>query len=181
MSPGYVTGFIEGEGCFCLFIRNDRQKRKGQVTSYKRWEAVLAIHLREDDRDLLKKIKDYFKCGHLAIVVSKQSRSKGFMRHCHWQVRNIRDLTQIIIPHFERYPLYGKKKKDFNLWKEAVYLLFVARQRQVTKKFQPIEIFSSEHKRLEEIREQLRSRLSGGQYLRKIVSSNSMDKTIVKK
>src|SRR2546430_15628545 len=40
-----------------------------------------------------------------------------------YQVRNLSDITKIIIPHFEKYPLITKKQSDFLLFKEIVKLM----------------------------------------------------------
>jgi len=34
-----------------------------------------------------------------------------------YQVRNLRDITNVIIPHFEQYPLITQKQSDFVLFK----------------------------------------------------------------
>jgi hypothetical protein len=34
--------------------------------------------------------------------------------------RRLEDLWQVIVPHFERYPLLSKKANDFLLWKKAL-------------------------------------------------------------
>lgn len=35
----------------------------------------------------------------------------------------MKDIVNIIIPHFERYPLQSAKKIDFELWKQCVNLM----------------------------------------------------------
>jgi hypothetical protein len=40
-----------------------------------------------------------------------------------YQVRNISEITRIIIPHFEKYPLITQKQSNFLLFKEIVELM----------------------------------------------------------
>ena len=114
--PGdYIAGFVDGEGCFILSfrrdIRHERGKRSGVAPIYFYWEIGFAIVLRADDKDILKKIKDRFGCGTI------RENKKG---HARLQITDINDLSNKIVPFFEKYPLYAKKKFDFYLWKEAV-------------------------------------------------------------
>jgi hypothetical protein len=41
----------------------------------------------------------------------------------HYQVSSLLDLTNVIIPHFEKYPLITYKRADFILFKQAVDLI----------------------------------------------------------
>lgn len=34
----------------------------------------------------------------------------------HYEVRSIKELTKVIIPHFDKYPLLTKKRADFELF-----------------------------------------------------------------
>jgi hypothetical protein len=38
-------------------------------------------------------------------------------------VRNLNEITNVIIPHFEKYPLITKKQSDYILFKEIVKLM----------------------------------------------------------
>jgi len=40
-----------------------------------------------------------------------------------YRVTSLRDLTNIIIPHFEKYPLITQKRNDYELFKQVVYLM----------------------------------------------------------
>jgi len=41
----------------------------------------------------------------------------------HYQVRSINELTKIIIPHFEKYPLLTQKQNDFAIFKNIIELM----------------------------------------------------------
>lgn len=44
-------------------------------------------------------------------------------KSAHFQVRNLKDIIEVIIPHFQKYPLFTQKQADFLLFKEIVELM----------------------------------------------------------
>ena len=50
----------------------------------------------------------FFDCG--AIRYSKSDRTYKY------ESRSVSDLTRLIIPHFQQYPLVGSKAKDFKIF-----------------------------------------------------------------
>lgn len=40
-----------------------------------------------------------------------------------YQVTSLQDLTNVIIPHFDKYPLITQKKADFELFKRVVDIM----------------------------------------------------------
>ncbi len=116
--PGdYIAGFVDGEGCFALVFRKDKQRNQnGYIREYFYWSAVFVIVLRKDDVGILHKIKKALACGTLS-----GSTKYDFVR---FSVQNPKDLFEKVIPFFERYKLRGKKRRDFDLWKQAVNILY---------------------------------------------------------
>jgi hypothetical protein len=49
--------------------------------------------------------------------------TKGSKDSIRYRVTSLKDLTRIIIPHFEKYPLISQKRADFELFKQAVELM----------------------------------------------------------
>ncbi|MGA3292149.1 MAG: LAGLIDADG family homing endonuclease [Candidatus Microgenomates bacterium] len=148
----YVSGLVDGEGCFSLNFRQDLKKNRINSPMYFRWHAVFAIVLRADDADLLKMIKDGLACGDI-------SYSSTFVRY---QVQNTDDLLNKIIPFFSLHKLYGKKAKDFNLWKEAVEIIARNKKKGVNlergkKGFVKVEWNRDNIERLQEIRMEMKS------------------------
>jgi hypothetical protein len=109
----FVSGLVEGEGCFSLNFRSDRKKNRPHSPQYFRWLVLFAIVLKSDDYELLDKVKETLECGTLGY-------SKGFVRY---QVQDNEELLTKIVPFFTLHKLYGKKSKDFKLWKEAVVVI----------------------------------------------------------
>lgn len=59
-------------------------------------------------------MKSYF--GNVGNI-SKSQHSAQF------RVASLKDLTNIIIPHFDKYPLLTQKKADFLLFKKAINII----------------------------------------------------------
>jgi hypothetical protein len=110
MDPNFITGVSDGESTFSFSISKSDTNRGLTITfSY-------SIELHKKDINLLKKIQSFFGVGKIQI------RSRGGQGI--YQVKSIKDLHNVIIPHFSEYPLLTKKRVDFELFKLAVDLMF---------------------------------------------------------
>jgi hypothetical protein len=96
----YVTGLCEGEGCFHVSFTLRKRLKVGIET-----RPSFSLLLNQRDLHLLQSVQKYFGCG--GIRYSRADRTYKY------EVRSIRDLMRQVIPHFERYPLQGAKKEDF--------------------------------------------------------------------
>ena len=106
--PWFVTGLTDAEGTFVLSFRKSEDYRMGyQVT------AIYKIALHKKDYDLLNSIKNYFGVGKI---------TKHGENSIQYLVRSLADL-QIIISHFDKYPLLGEKWGDYMLFKDGVKLI----------------------------------------------------------
>jgi hypothetical protein len=109
--PGdYVAGFVDGEGCFALKFRRDVRHERKNKPVYFSWDIEFAIVLRSDDKELLDKIKNTLGFGRISIDKHGSAR---------YAVNDINNLSKIA-DFFEIHKLYGKKRLDFELWKEAL-------------------------------------------------------------
>jgi len=100
LNPWYITGLTEGEGCFSVSFNLRKRLKVGIET-----RPSFSISLGKRDLALLKKIRDYFRCG--GIRYSRGDRTYKY------EVRAVSELVKKIVVHFERYPLCGAKKGDF--------------------------------------------------------------------
>ncbi len=122
LSGEYVAGFVDGEGCFALHFRRDvRHERKNKPT-YFLWKIQFSIVLREDDIDILKRIKETMECGTVSVA------KRGFARY---QVADVADLNNKVVPFFEKNHLQAKKRFDFVLWKEAVAIILKTKRKKI--------------------------------------------------
>ena len=105
LDPWYVTGLTEGEGSFCVSFNLRKRLKVGIET-----RPSYSLTLSRRDLDLIKKVHEFFGCGGV-----RYSRSDLCYKY---EVRNVADLVEKIIPHFEQYPLQGAKRRDFELFKQ---------------------------------------------------------------
>jgi LAGLIDADG endonuclease len=78
-------------------------------------EFVIELH--ERDFKVLKEIKKFFNVGSLKLRI-RDGKTTGI-----YSVQSIRDLTEVIIPHFKKYPLITQKQADFILFTLVVELI----------------------------------------------------------
>ena len=101
--PSYISGYVDGEGCFTVSISPRPTLRVG-------WEVRPSVSVSQNgDRDeVLLEIQDYFGCGTI-----RPDRSDKTVK---WEVRSLPLLIERVIPHFHRYPLRSGKRNDFELF-----------------------------------------------------------------
>ena len=102
----WITGFVDGEGCFYVGINTHREMTAGhQVLP----EFTVVQH--ERDVKLLHALKDFFKCG--VVRVNHGDRMA-------YRVRGKDHLLQHIVPFFVRHPLKTSKRLDFEKFKDVL-------------------------------------------------------------
>ena len=110
LDPWFVTGLVEGEGCFTVSFSFRKKLKVGIET-----RPSFSISLNQRDLELLKRVHEFFGCG--AIRYSRGDRTYKF------ESRAVSDLTRLIIPHFVDYPLAGSKARDFEIFAEICQLV----------------------------------------------------------
>ena len=108
ISPWFITGFFDAEGCFSIYLRN-----KSEGSTY--CEVRICISLHKKDLDTLKCIKAYFNDKGSIVKHSEDSLQ--------YVITSIDQLSTLVIPHFDKYPLISKKYADYLLFKKAVILI----------------------------------------------------------
>lgn len=111
LNPWYITGLVDGEGCFCITISKHKTKKLGFDP-----RLMFEIEMIIDDEKLLRKLKDHFKCGHVYILNYERY---GWRPHVKYAVKKQKDIIDKIIPFFKKYQLQGKKSKDFEYFCKA--------------------------------------------------------------
>lgn len=124
LSPWYIVGFTEGEGCFAILISKHQTKKNGIDAS-----LTFEIELRGDDRPILELIKKRLECGN---IFDLKYERYGWKPHVKYMVRKQKDIFYKVIPFFKQFSLKGKKGKDFNLFCQAAEIL--KKKRHLTKK-----------------------------------------------
>ncbi len=105
----WVVGFTDGEGCFHVGVNSHPDMTAGfQVLP----EFTIVQHKR--DIKLLYAIKKFFNCG--VVRVNHGDRM------C-YRVRDIKHLSEIIVPFFTKNPLRSIKNVDFIRFRRVVELI----------------------------------------------------------
>lgn len=112
LHPQYVSGFVDGEGSFWASIYYDKCMRNKIFV-----RAEFSIELRADDREILERIKETIGCGKL--YECKYERY-GWYPHIKYKVSRFEEITDKLIPFFERYPLQAKQAKRFDYFRQIV-------------------------------------------------------------
>uniref|UniRef100_UPI002238FECA LAGLIDADG endonuclease n=1 Tax=Ramaria rubella TaxID=113071 RepID=UPI002238FECA len=128
--PHCGAGMLRTEGCFYISVR--------KVSYYLDWrvEPKFKIRLSVRDLNLENSIKDYFRVGNVAIkkddyVPVRRVRSTPHTGE-EFFITSLKDLNNVIIPHFLEYPLITQKKADFLLFKQVVD--FIVKGEHLNKK-----------------------------------------------
>jgi hypothetical protein len=111
LNPYFVTGFTDAEGCFLIkIIKNSTHKLNWATT------GRFKIELHEKDLELLKSLQSFFNgIGQVGVISTRKL--------AYFEVTKLNDIVNIIIPHFDRYPLQSVKKIDYELWKQCILLM----------------------------------------------------------
>lgn len=119
----YLCGLIDGEGYFGLKTGN--RKSGPQIRT-----AHFLIRLRADDIEVLKLVQSFLGCGSIYERPAQTPTSNPTMS---FLVGRISDLMFIVVPHFDTFHQWAKKRRDFSVWKEGVALLYKASQKKQDK------------------------------------------------
>jgi hypothetical protein len=93
ISPLFLTGFSDGECSFIVSISKNSEYKLGWAVS-----PVFKIKLHLRDRPL--KINHFFGLGNLSIGTD----------YVKYSVKSIKEINNVIIPHFDNYPLLTQKR-----------------------------------------------------------------------
>lgn len=110
----YLSGFVDGEGCFCVSINRSDRHRFG-------WEIrpSFSVSQNADRSEVIEMIQEHFGCGSI-----RPDRSDKTVKY---EVRSIRDLVERVIPHFEATPLLSAKQQDVELFAEICRQMWLKR------------------------------------------------------
>ena len=105
----WVTGFVDGEGCFYVGINPHQEMSAGfQVLP----EFTVVQH--ERDTQILHALKDFFGCG---VVRTNHGDRMAF------RVRGKEHLLERVIPFFVEHPLKSKKRADFEKFRRILLMM----------------------------------------------------------
>jgi hypothetical protein len=104
--PSYLSGYVDGEGCFTVSIAPRPTLRVG-------WEVrpSLSVSQNGDRSEVLLLMQAYFGSGTI-----RPDRSDKTLK---WEVRSLSVLIAEVIPHFETYRLLSGKQRDFEAFADV--------------------------------------------------------------
>jgi len=108
LNPYYVTGFTDAEGSFLINIQSRSTLRLGYSIS-----LSFKLKLHSKDKELLERILNFFKIGKI------YTRKDGYIEYI---VNSMKDL-EVIINHFNNYPLITQKSSDYIIFKLVFELI----------------------------------------------------------
>jgi LAGLIDADG endonuclease len=113
LTPDYVAGFIDGEGCFSVSVHPHPSVRHP-----KRWllGPCFQAYQHRDNVGILEALHEFFGCGRISAKGPKSS-----VMTC--SVYRRRDLESVIVPFFEARPLISRKQEDFLKFAEIVRMM----------------------------------------------------------
>ena len=104
----WLAGFASAEGCFMVGVRKDKNYSTGFQVNL---TFLVTQHVR--DEQLMNSLTEYLNCGNL------HKKREVF----EYQVSKFADLTDRIIPFFNKYPILGQKSKDFEDFSKVADLM----------------------------------------------------------
>lgn len=108
LNPYYVTGFTDAEGSFLINI----QSRLGLKLGYS-LSLSFKIKLHSKDKELLERIWNFINVGKI------YTRKDGYIEYI---VNSMKDM-EVIINHFNNYPLITQKLYDYKIFKLVFELI----------------------------------------------------------
>lgn len=131
--PYWVSGFVEGEGCFYVILTKD-------LTRVNSLQFQVTQHTR--DAHILKEFITYFNSGRYSIYGNK---------YANFVVTKLSDINMQIIPFFKKYPILGDKSRNF-IYFEKIAKLMANKVHLTTEGLQEIkQIKSSLNKKINKI------------------------------
>jgi hypothetical protein len=108
--PSYLSAYADGEGCFCISLCKSLHSSLG-------WEVrpSFSVSQNSDRAEVLYLYKSYFGCGGI-----RPDRSDKTLKY---EVRSLKDLVNIIIPHFLEFPMLSSKQDTFLSFRKVCELL----------------------------------------------------------
>lgn len=110
LNPHWIVGFIDGEGCFSVSFSKREKFRLGLEV-----RASFSVSQKSHSRSVLDQICTELGCGSVRYSAKDDTWK--------YETRDIRDITEKIIPFFQKYPLLTNKRNDFALFVEICNLI----------------------------------------------------------
>lgn len=116
VSPDYIVGLTDGEGCFYVLVKPPYNQQGGAIV-----QLSFLIKVKEEDKIILDKVCNSLNCGSVYFQKEKRINHSQCYRYT---VNSHRNIIGKIIPFFNKYPLQSiSKQKNFILFYEIAQLV----------------------------------------------------------
>lgn len=105
----WISGFIEGEGCFYIRRYNSPKSKLGRSV-----QPVLTITQHMRDLGLLTNLKILLNCGTIRIRSAIA---------CEFTIGSIKSIKSILLPLLDKHPLKGDKLLNLNDFKKVIDIM----------------------------------------------------------
>ena len=111
----WIVGFVDGEGTFSVSLNRNSTTTTG-------FQVFPEFVVTQGAKSLLvlQEIQGYFGCGKIYENRRYDNHRESMYR---FVVRSFNDLTTVIIPFFQRFPLRTAKQNDFQKFCEVIELM----------------------------------------------------------
>ncbi len=112
---GWITGFVDGEGCFSVSILKNPSTSTG-------WQVFPEFVVTQGERSLqaLRVLQEFFGCGRIYVNRRYDNHTENLYRYC---VRSLRDLHTKIVPFFQQNRLRTAKAEEFEKFVQVLRLM----------------------------------------------------------
>jgi len=110
LNPWFISGFIDAEGSFMVIVRKKPENRTGWLVV-----VIFSIALHKRDLRILEDIQAYF-----GGAGSIRKNGKDTFK---FRIESLELISNLIIPHFDKYPLVTQKLGDYLLFKTVVEMM----------------------------------------------------------
>ena len=104
LTPEYIVGLTDGEGCFYVQIRESDRYSAGATV-----HLHFHIKLKAEDKALLELLRDTVGCGEVYFQNDNRSNHADCYRY---SVSSHRDILGTIIPFFKKHPPQTISKQE---------------------------------------------------------------------
>jgi hypothetical protein len=118
---GWITGFVDGEGCFSIGIIRQPYRSAETVGRFRNQvTSEFAVTQGAKSVSSLHELHSFFGVGQVLSNPRYDNHKEHLYRYV---VRKRSDLLEVIIPFFEQYPLRTSKQFDFQKFAICVRLI----------------------------------------------------------
>jgi hypothetical protein len=109
LSPEWVVGFVDGEGCFYVGINRQPTMKVG-------WQVLPEFRVVQHRRDvaLLEQLRAFFGCGQVTV-----NNGDGM----ELRIRGVKELSERVVPFFRSQPLRTVKRSSFECFAEVIAMM----------------------------------------------------------